>query len=390
MQRPFLALSTALTASFSDTAPPGLAPVTVRIALRRTTPPLDTAIHLCPLAAAARGDRWAFADPSAASRVSASVLKSGIQKAVRRCRARDAVSLAWVMLRTPEGFLALARRLPIILAEDGCILPADFSFATWFCVAAQISDPAAAAATGVYSQRVVQRILQVVQRAADNPRREAVDVFGVAPGAVPTLAQIEALGDRRHEALLKALLVRAAYGSMAGDVTMLINLAGIWHRRFLAPAEPGDWYFEMPKLSAPLVRLADFEHFSFHRGMVLPEAIDFHCSSIVELCLEDVECRSILDDLAVAPAARESYLKSLMWTFRSGVNKKRRLGAASDDAGSNDDEGGSPDDAAAFRELGPVFDRLAVAILDGGQQQPKRRKLAPRPIERFFTKANKG
>jgi hypothetical protein len=62
---------------------------------------------------------------------------------------------------------------------------------------------------------------------------------GMAPGHVPsTFSELDAALPAAEAALVKALLTRASYGGMQGDVQMLRGYAGYWMARFSGQAEP--------------------------------------------------------------------------------------------------------------------------------------------------------
>ena len=61
----------------------------------------------------------------------------------------------------------------------------------------------------------------------------------MAPGHVPsTFSELDAALPAAEAALVKALLTRASYGGMQGDVQMLRGYAGYWTARFSGQAEP--------------------------------------------------------------------------------------------------------------------------------------------------------
>lgn len=71
------------------------------------------------------------------------------------------------------------------------------------------------------------------------PVRDYLPPPGMAPGHVPsTFSELDAALPAAEAALVKALLTRASYGGMQGDVQMLRGYAGYWTARFSGQAEP--------------------------------------------------------------------------------------------------------------------------------------------------------
>jgi hypothetical protein len=308
------------------------------------------------------------------TRVGASLLKSALQKNVRLGRAGAAAACAAALARLDAG--ELARRLPVILIEDGCLHPA-LPHAVW-CMCA--------AGKGYALPRVaVASLVRLAAAAAASPVRDDIDdarppppgdaLDGLFDAAPPPGAPAAAL-DPGAALLVRALHARAAYGGMPGDVAMMAKAARVWAHRFAGraggppgradakPAPPPG----APPGAAWLAWLADTAastppHAATDPGRPLAAAdiplaaVDFHVSPIADdlLRLPPVAAEAAAAAVAAGTDAGDA-LRRAMWVFRSGRNvRARRVArrAAADVAA----------DAAERDALRPLW-RTAAAAAD--------------------------
>jgi hypothetical protein len=196
-------------------------------------------------------------------RGSAAVLKSALQKNVRLCRPGPAVRVALALLKHPDrGADELLRRLPVICLEDALLHPA-LPLVAWLGMARPkgyaLGGTAANALLKIVHQLAAVRVrdwLPPLASAAVGVGRAAAAEGGeeggedeTAAAAAAGAAQPQPLSlatvDARlrlppaEAALVKALLARAAYGGMGGDVAMLRGYAALWARRFASGAGGG-------------------------------------------------------------------------------------------------------------------------------------------------------
>lgn len=196
-------------------------------------------------------------------------------------------------------------------------------------------------------------VLRAVHALASVPVRDALlspaspcdDVAPPSLGAPPP--GLDALS-AREAALVRCLLLRAAFGGMAGDITMLRSAATVWTRRFAgaagAPpaAPPGGggggggsaWGAYLDALFGSLPRAehaacddadaaAQLEALPPLRARdVVPAAIDFHCSNVVTDVLADAALPAAAMEALHAAGEPVEAFKRAMWHFRSGVNTK--------------------------------------------------------------------
>jgi len=251
------------------------------------------------------------------------LVKSSLQKAVRRGLPRAAVAAAaYLLAREPKDLL---RRLPLILAEDVGIF-ADLPRLTWLMIAVQSS----------YTLREadIRFVLTLVAFAAAHRERthppaavseaEADAVLSHVLQPTPTPAAVAASsspGGQRVELIRQCLVLRACYGGMPGDIEMLLALA----------AKPSTWIHHIaPEAPPEAAALAEEWLAASKRGggigrmwaaELAPEArleaaVDFHCSDIVPQVLRQL--RSSPAPWSSLPSEEE--LKAAMWQLRSSVN----------------------------------------------------------------------
>ena len=180
-----------------------------------------------------------------------SVLKSNIQKTIRRGKLMECLSTTQQLLRQDTG--DALRRLPIIFLEDAMIHHESFSLVVWL-MAAQSKGYK-------LSAHDEQLILDAVATAYSAPYRYSRGFLGKG-----FLGKSLPKTDTSY-----SLLVRALYGGMHGDMTMLTNMA---HR------------IDTMEVLTEWVRAPFVEPFDVERH-IIPESIDFHCyPTIVTWCSE--------------------------------------------------------------------------------------------------------
>uniref|UniRef100_A0A7S1WBT6 Uncharacterized protein n=1 Tax=Alexandrium catenella TaxID=2925 RepID=A0A7S1WBT6_ALECA len=289
-------------------------------------------------AAAGGSGPWGEAAPPASLPHPLALVKSSLQKAIRRGLARQAVAAAaYLLAHEPRELL---RRLPVVLCEDVGIFD-DLPELTWLMVAVQSGY--------VLSEEDVGFVLRLVGAAALHPQRTSppkllpgaaeVALARLLPRPAPaTLAQKQAApapsaekpaetaeaaaSAGRTELLARCLALRACYGGMGGDVHLLLSFAAspeLWADR-LAPPSAGS-----PQASA----LAQ-EWLAVARGgglgprawawplelaVQLEAAVDFHCSDVVPRLLRFLRSRP-----GATSVPEEAELKAAMWQHRSSLN----------------------------------------------------------------------
>jgi hypothetical protein len=322
------------------------------------------------------------------SRLSVPVLKSILQKSIRRRRPLPSVRVAMELADKSLG--DLLRRLPVIVMEDSTLHP-DLGFLVWLMVA-HSKDYAVPRA-------LMARVFQIVFETAScqwkddekawNPRGGPAFTTSVADPSHPQDLSLNALhamtadsdgslattsGTCPSELLVWCLLVRADYGGMRCDVEMLHRFANLWQVRFRSSGVPANllrrWgllpqafhsgegqpdpralasqgasWSDIPSLlheraksrsSERVAPLASAGIQSLAIDDVCVEGVDFHCSPIVDhllalpvagLCRDLLLLTSDPEESGENRAVMtvEDALKYCLWHYSSGVNHRQPL-----------------------------------------------------------------
>ncbi len=237
-----------------------------------------------------------FQLPRVGARYQTSVLKSNLQKAVRRGRVEAAVATAFQMAcQGSEDLTELLRRLPIILLEDTLLNSKVLARWVWWMLAVSkgwiLSD--------VEWKRLLADLAFVASQRG-TPFREGGLCFD-CEAPLPCFKILEVAEEGKRVGLF-AVWIRSQWGGMAGDMNMLRGLALDWLRR---PEE--DWVRGGVLRGPPHPLLPTFPIFDL-AAHALDEAVDFHC------------CPGMLKDFAEQTGADEVEIKRAIWEHRSSVN----------------------------------------------------------------------
>jgi hypothetical protein len=281
--------------------------------------------------------------------MSPSLLKSLLQKSVRRCRTTHSVRLAKALICF--NFLEFVRRFAIIIIEDGILHP-DFGIFIWLLVQLQ-SEP-----SWHPSKLLLDHLLQIVHdicacRLRDNMAIAVhfylPDSAGLKEEEPPAMSPSDAewaLMTPQEIALVKSLLARACFGGMKGDMLMLKGAASFWRSRFAksdlqfglehlversrpAAAENSswmDWLTRITNSDAPVTTDWTVTGPSQLSDCLL-DGVDFHCSSMIDSLMEDPEMVSLLSE-RLGTSEREQHeqvVKTLVWNYRSSINARMNI-----------------------------------------------------------------
>ncbi|GKZ01250.1 hypothetical protein MPSEU_001076000 [Mayamaea pseudoterrestris] len=310
------------------------------------------------------------------SSLSVSVLKSMLQKAVRKQRPLAAVKIAMELADKAMG--ELLRRLPIIVLEDATLHP-DFGLLVWLVMAESKGF--------VVTKALMERVLRIIYQVACCSFKDIVGSDGenATAGAnsnnTTTSETNLAVATSRldhvsldglnttdwnnslsstDQTLVWSILARAEYGGMLCDVQMLHQYANVWANRFASrTALSGELQIKVDAEStAPLTwtnvpravhpsniinlsvqKVSDFVAPGATPKLRLPdvcvEGVDFHCSPILDHLLANDRLFGVCADLlrlsgeTLCPSEDrtrvEGFLKKCMWDYSAGVNHRRPL-----------------------------------------------------------------
>lgn len=214
--------------------------------------------------------------------------KSGLQKAVRRKKAPEAVEIVkrlWE-LRPFE----LIRRLMIIMCED-VIITTDYIWLSWLLMALSKGyQPIAWDYNNLIS--LVDWMCKCSYRDILNYKNTGI--YDCETGAP------------ENSFLLKSILVRIGYGGMKNDLVMLENFYDLWWTRFQRGVQP----FSRVLTTQP--NYNSIEH------PILLEAVDHHCSKICEYIQMRVD----------VPIEK---IRKLIWDNRSSINYRKFIQSVESD-----------------------------------------------------------
>ena len=296
------------------------------------------------------------------------VTKSAMQKSARRGKVMNAVkATSFFMGATPEDAL---RRLPIVCMEDAVLHPS-LPLIVWFMAAMGkgwfIPPEARGAAVRFIAEvaacphkdRDLLATIESMETADADARRDTAS--GVTDPACNLAVLTRDLSNESACHVL-ALSVRAKFGGMKGDVSMLRGAAKAWRRRFLDAEATGDkrddWHARLREVytaaaakaaeasggvtglpphgsAPPLAAAAPVDVDVIAKRDVPLSAIDFHVSPIVEELMKNDKVRTALDRAVErAPELGEDLgdaLRSCIWRHCSSVTDKSTFAMREED-----------------------------------------------------------
>jgi hypothetical protein len=279
----------------------------------------------------------------------APLLKSALQKAIRRRRTASAVAIAYQFLRQePVEFL---RRLPIYMLEDTYLQPRALVRCVWL-MCAVYKGWRLTEADIRFLLGVVRRLcaLDYKERLCREPCDTLEDALGGLKGALSPL-----------EAGAVATWVRSEFGGLKGDMAFLRNLASVWLERDaegweLEEAAEESWTGPFPG----------------EEGLYLLEGVDFHCYPHLRKTLIGMGWRG-------GREMDEETFRQQMWIGQSGVNRRSWLFEDGEGEGGSDAEEGRKERKEAKAVMTSVRPFLETFARMAWQPQK-----APKTIGEYF------
>ena len=223
-----------------------------------------------------------------------SILKSNLQKAVRRQNLKSALQSAKELYRLDP--LILVRRLSIISLED-VILLEDFPYLLFAMAVYPALKPD------------LDFLLRMVESLTLNPKRDYIpNFFKIDNMKLDHLLKVEksSVLEESEISLLYSLCLRSSYGGLKCDVRMVLGYAQLWISRFLGESKEKWKKFLVsttPKLSLELEK--------FNQNHLILEGVDFHtCPSMLKELLYHIK------------GLNSDKLKKIIWYCRSGINAR--------------------------------------------------------------------
>jgi len=273
------------------------------------------------------------------SKFSVPVLKSILQKSIRRRRPMPSVRIAMELV--DKAFIELLRRLPIIILEDA-FLHNDFPFLVWLM--------AAESKNYVPPKRLIDKVLQIVFEVASCPWKDEPNQTQEQFNCIYNPSETIAFQDDADQCnlMLRSMSMRKKYGGMNCDKVMIDKFVALWteryRMRYMEPsisqiicqplADPMLWkdvpsylYRQTIQSSANLLlTLQKIPLPLLTKHDICPSGIDFHCSNILNIlfrptCQFYLNLRSMYKDNTDEDL--ENLTKKIMWDYSSGVNNRR-------------------------------------------------------------------
>lgn len=282
------------------------------------------------------------------SKFSVSVLKSILQKSIRRRRPMPSVRIA--MELADKSFGDFIRRMPIICLEDGFLHP-DIPFFVWIMIASSKDY--------IPSHGLVKKLMTIVFEICSMPWRDELNVNNDVDVPTYGIHDVQCMYfdnkiDDNWSLMFKSLILRRQYGGMACDIEMLNRYIWTWKQRLgnhldheiVKKCFPS---FDGPSLSwnnVPTVLYSTvlksnsitLVHPVIDQGLdalgfsdIHPSGIDFHVSQIINE-LMDPDFIKRTDELVrteMSKTERFDMYKAWMWEYSSSINHRRTLLASS-------------------------------------------------------------
>lgn len=280
-----------------------------------------------------------------------SVIKSALQKNIRRGRAVAASRVATHMCLSQDSFVECVRRLVIISLEDGILHP-EITILAWLMCATskgfQPFDSLRACVARIAGEMAAVNVKDKISYGAAKSHAQQSTLL---------LGNIEAELPPEESALVQSIVIRAHFGGMSGDVAMLQGFARIWLERFKqgdasdaldVPREydflrnpevidcsvnKSPWlnYLELITEEARERDEADAAKWGgvMRREDIPIAAVDFHVSACVENVLQVPTIRLKIVDVGKEFGIQDmdvtDRVKSAIWRHSAGVNYRKPI-----------------------------------------------------------------
>ncbi len=238
-----------------------------------------------------------------------SLLKSAIQKAVRRGDHEKAVRCAKTLLE--DDPVECTRRLAVIVLED-VILHPKYD---------KLVDTIKKLAKKDYRLTSDEKslIISMVNDIAKTKWRDDFhDVINedVGKGSYFMISEIA----EEERKLVEAIVYRSKIGGMKSDVAMLKDHAMAWAFRFSS----GKSNIDKLRRAFPEEKIKYSEVDFATESDILPEAVDFHCSPIINIIIKKEESKKLIESLYPGSDPAD-VLKRVIWKLRSAVSTKIKV-----------------------------------------------------------------
>jgi len=221
------------------------------------------------------------------------LVKSSLQKAVRRRNISAAVNLAWYMIR--DNLISFLRRLPIIIIEDS-ILHIDYIYIIWLMIAIDKG--------WFIDKEQIEKLLSIVFEISSSTHHELlvkkkkeffISYFKKEDLSLNDNIIISCFG----------MLIRTCYDDIKdNDIDMLLGMSIIWNNRRNCIFK-NEWQNKL-LFNHSFISIDNIKN-DLNDNDKLIEGVDFYCFP------------SIIDSIKFNFTFSEDDIKQAIWHWRSGV-----------------------------------------------------------------------
>ncbi len=217
------------------------------------------------------------------------ILKSNLQKCIRRSNKKNALKTAYQMLSIDPN--SILRRLPIIYLED-VEIDSNFSVIVWYMIAVSKKY--------ILTKNDIMWILGIVSHLSNNINKEIFKNSNLSKidNHLEFIKSMKGKYYENNKNTFWALLLRYLYGGMNGDLKLIINCLSTYKTK------------EIKKYTIELIRISKAKDFS--KKNILLESVDFHCTNILQ---------NLMKKLGVDDTQEQLY-KKCIWSNRSSITNK--------------------------------------------------------------------
>jgi hypothetical protein len=252
--------------------------------------------------------------PTKLSKSEISILKSHLQKAVRRAKTEAALATTIIMLENdPIGVL---RRLPIIVVEDVCLF-SDFPVLLWLmCYYSSDSKHNIPMYWKDWLLRMVQWLCEATEK----------DPYPVLECDPMKLSDVKSSNmsinmsnmSNKIRDLIFAMQLRRSYGGMSCDCDMITKYSWVWLLRsnnndIKNPSSNSNYFKELDR-KFPTNLIKGISELKLTRDNFILPAIDFHCYPGMVQELKDAYMSLKKEVIS------ETKIKNVIWYCSSSLN----------------------------------------------------------------------
>jgi len=237
-----------------------------------------------------------------------SILKSGMQKAIRRGEVEKALVCAKALMKINES--DFIRRICVIVLED-VILHPDYDKMVEILKKTGKKN-------SYFTDDEKDFLMNIVYDLASTKYRdEFIDINKDDKEA----DDYDKMSEKEY-ALYRAIRYRAAVGGMKWDTAMLEKFARIWKYRFINKTISVDDLIKYYNHDKDIKYLEVRDKIGIDD--IILESVDFHCSAVLKIMMKKPDVIKLIEEEYAGYDIHE-ILRKVMWRYRSGYNIKIQI-----------------------------------------------------------------